>query len=217
MIQTAPMPAAIGVADIDREQPERRQHDRHPFQRVHLDAEGALEIGMARHRRHARFSSADAQGQGLLEQFQPGRLRPALPVPHHPRPPRAIAAHPLRQTAQDPAQRPQPDEVGRLLDAATPGRRPRCSAGRLRLRPAPGRIAAPARHRHRQPAWSCTSARARAARIAWCRPVAAPARSCAPTGVPPPAPWLFPGRAKRRPDRRRGAAAVPARPGAAPA
>ena len=35
------------IADIDRKQPQRRQEDRQPFQRVHLHAEHPLEIGIA--------------------------------------------------------------------------------------------------------------------------------------------------------------------------
>ncbi len=36
------------IGDIKRKQPERRQEDRHPFQRVHLHAEYPLEIGDCR-------------------------------------------------------------------------------------------------------------------------------------------------------------------------
>src|SRR5215471_5598324 len=60
------------VADIDREQPERRQEDRHPFQRVHLHAEHAFEVGMAGYRRqpdpidNARPSHSD--GSEEIEQ-----------------------------------------------------------------------------------------------------------------------------------------------------
>ena len=45
--RAAPRP----VVDVEREQPKRRQEDRHPFQRVHLHAEHPLEIGIAGGRR----------------------------------------------------------------------------------------------------------------------------------------------------------------------
>src|SRR4029079_15532014 len=36
-----------GITDIDREQPERRQKNRHPFQGIHLDAKHPFEIGIS--------------------------------------------------------------------------------------------------------------------------------------------------------------------------
>jgi hypothetical protein len=35
-----------GIADVDREQPQRRQENRHPFQRVHVHAKHPLEVGI---------------------------------------------------------------------------------------------------------------------------------------------------------------------------
>ena len=39
------------IADINRKQPERRQEDRHPLQRIHLHAIDALEVRIARYGR----------------------------------------------------------------------------------------------------------------------------------------------------------------------
>ena len=49
------------IADVIGEQPQERQEDRHPLQRVHLHAENAVEFGLAAHH-HRR----------LQAEFQPG-------------------------------------------------------------------------------------------------------------------------------------------------
>ena len=64
-----PDPGRDAIADIDREQPQRRQEDRQPFQRVHLRAKHALEIRMARNGRQldAEFAARPRHQNGRVE------------------------------------------------------------------------------------------------------------------------------------------------------
>src|SRR5262249_3351063 len=86
----------------------------------------------------------------LLERLQPGRLRPALPVPRHPARPLPHRHDPLRQEAQDLTGRAQPRGGGPTVrpGATAPGTPD--AADHLRLRPARLRGGRLARDRHRQ-------------------------------------------------------------------
>src|SRR5262249_62149432 len=87
-----------------------------------------------------------AAAAGHLELVQPDRLRLALPLPHYPGQAGSGPGHPLRQEAQDPAQRPQRRRSLALVRGRPTRPRTDALAHGLRLRPTqPGTAAPPGR------------------------------------------------------------------------